>query len=104
MLAAGLVEEIARLLASGVPPDAPGLRTVGYREFLPHLLREEPLARCEEAFLRNSRRYAKRQDTWLRHRLPERREVWIAPGETAGEIAGRVATVLGLPESRAFER
>ena len=39
MLAGGLLDEIRALLDSGLAPDAPGLRTVGYREFLPHLER-----------------------------------------------------------------
>ena len=100
ILEAGLVMELRELLASGVPPDAPGLRTVGYREFLPHLLEGKPLSACEEEFVRASRRYAKRQGTWLRHRVPEAVVVRIEPGEAAEETAKRVGSALGLEQPR----
>ncbi len=63
MLAAGLLEEVASLLPQrGLPV----LETVGYQEFFPHLAGDTSLGRSTELFLRNSRRYAKRQITWLR--------------------------------------
>jgi tRNA dimethylallyltransferase len=94
LLDAGLVEELRALLATGVPPDAPGLRTVGYREFLPHLLEGKPLPLCVAEFVRASRRYAKRQETWLRHRIPEAIVVQVGAEETAEETAGRVEEAL----------
>ena len=69
MLELGLVDELRALLASGCPATAPGLRTVGYRQLLPHVLEGRPLERCREEFGRETRRYAKRQETWFRHRL-----------------------------------
>jgi len=99
ILEAGLVAELRDLLAAGVAPDAPGLRTVGYREFLPHLLDGKPLAACKEEFVRDSRRYAKRQGTWLRHRVPEAVVLWIGPGEAAEETAKRVGGALGLDQT-----
>jgi tRNA dimethylallyltransferase len=94
MLEAGLVAELRALLDSGVPPDAPGLRSVGYREFLPHLLERAPLALGIEAFVRGSRRYAKRQETWIRHRLPRSIVIAIAEGETPERTAARVEEAL----------
>lgn len=96
MLEAGLLAEAAALLASGLAPDAPGLRTVGYREFLPHLLSGVSLDRCREAFVRNTRAYARRQETWLRGRVPGRIDLEIGAGEAPEETAGRVARVLAL--------
>jgi tRNA dimethylallyltransferase len=96
MLEAGVLEELHALLASGVPPDAPGLRTVGYREFLPHLLEGKPLPGCVEEFVRASRRYAKRQETWLRHRAPGAVVLRIEGGEAAEETAKRVRNAFGL--------
>jgi len=96
MLDSGLLEELRGLLASGVPAEAPGLRTVGYREFLPHLLEGKALPACVEDFRRATRRYAKRQETWLRRRLPARVEVRIEEGEPAAVTAARVAPLLGL--------
>ena len=94
ILDAGLVAELRDLLATGVPADAPGLRTVGYREFLPHLLEGKPLSACIEEFVRDSRRYAKRQGTWLRHRVPDAVVLHVEADETPEETAERVSAAL----------
>jgi tRNA dimethylallyltransferase len=92
MLEAGLVEEVRRLLAAGVPRDAPGLSGVGYREVVAHLdgaLAAEGLA---AAIAAATRRYAKRQETWLRHQL-QRPVVWLdaaaGPDAVAREVLAR---------------
>lgn len=95
MLEAGLLEEIQDLLDQGIPPDAPGFQTVGYREFLPHLLQGVPLDSCVSRFLHATRHYAKRQETWLRHRTKDVLYIRIAPGERPDETACRVARALG---------
>ncbi len=69
MLAAGLVEEVRGVLASGVPADAPGLTGVGYREVVSHLAGELEAAKLPEAIAAATRQYAKRQETWFRHQL-----------------------------------
>ncbi len=69
MLAAGLVAEVRGVLARGVPPDAPGLDGVGYRQVVRHLQGELPAAELEGAIVTATRRYAKRQETWFRHQL-----------------------------------
>ena len=69
MLEAGLVEEVRRLLASGVAPDAPGLTGVGYREVVAHLAGTLPGGDLPGAIAAATRRYAKRQETWFRHQL-----------------------------------
>ncbi len=70
MLAEGLVDEVRALLARGVPPDAPGLMTLGYREVVASLRAErpgQPASRSLAATLALAhRRYAKRQLTWWR--------------------------------------
>lgn len=69
MLAAGLVDEVRQVLARGVPPDAPGLNGIGYREvvaMLENRLRPDEL---REAIVIATRRYAKRQETWFRNQL-----------------------------------
>jgi tRNA dimethylallyltransferase len=95
MLAAGLVEEVRGLLAGGVPPDAPGLRTLGYREFLPHLLEGRSLGAGIDAFILASRHYAKRQETWFRRRPEGVISVEVGPDETAAAVATRVEAALG---------
>jgi tRNA dimethylallyltransferase len=69
MLEAGWIEEVRRVLAEGVPPDAPGLLAVGCREIVAHLEGRLTARATEEAIVRSTRRYAKRQDTWFRHQL-----------------------------------
>ena len=66
MVKAGLVEEIRRLLDSGIASDATALQAIGYKEFLSAMAGETSLnAAIDEVKLR-SRQYAKRQLTWLR--------------------------------------
>lgn len=66
MLAQGLVEETAALLAAGYPPQLKTLQTIGYREAL-RLLRGECTAPAALQELQQAtRRYAKRQLTWFR--------------------------------------
>jgi len=69
MLETGWIEEVRRVLAEGVPRDAPGLLAVGYREIVAHLDGRLTARATEEAIVRSTRRYAKRQDTWFRHQL-----------------------------------
>lgn len=94
MLQAGLLREIEGLLRDGLSPDAPGLRTVGYREFLPHLLHGVPLASCVDRFLQASRQYAKRQETWIRHRLPQSVPISLDSTEPPEAASGRILQVL----------
>lgn len=60
------------------------LQTVGYRELFDHFDGKISLSEAVELIKRNTRRYAKRQLTWLR-RDPQIR--WFAPGDAAGMIA-----------------
>lgn len=62
MIAAGLEEEARALLPHR---DLPALQTVGYREWWPYFAGEYDWGRVVELIKRNSRRYAKRQETWF---------------------------------------
>ena len=68
MLAAGLVEETRTLLAAGTPPQAPGLRAVGYAQACAHLRGACSGAELRRTALAATRQLAKRQLGWLRHR------------------------------------
>lgn len=94
MVAAGLPEEVRDLLASGLPRSAPGLKSVGYAEWIPYALGERDRASAYERFVRNTRRYAKRQETWFRNRHPARIEVSIPEGEQDGDTATRIQSIL----------
>lgn len=68
-IARGLVDEVRRLLAAGVPPQAPALTALGYRQIVAYLQGRLTL---EEAIARiryDTHRYARHQLTWLR-RMP----------------------------------
>jgi tRNA dimethylallyltransferase len=69
MLDAGWVDEVRSCLAGGVPPDAPGLSAVGYREIVAYLEGRLAADALEGAIAQATRRYAKRQETWFRHQL-----------------------------------
>ena len=66
MLQSGLLEEVRSLLQSGVPRDAQSLKAIGYKEIIALLDGLCTQTEAVEAVKQNSRRYAKRQLTWLR--------------------------------------
>lgn len=64
----GLTAEVRGLLESGIPNTAPGLATVGYQEIVAFLTEQTDEDRAYQRIVINTRRYAKRQATWFRHR------------------------------------
>lgn len=76
--AAGLVDEVAGLLEAGVPPEAPGMRAIGYRQVVGYLAGRYPLAEAVRLTKRDTRRYAKRQETWWRR---DDRVRWFPAGD-----------------------
>jgi tRNA dimethylallyltransferase len=86
MFRKGLVDEVRGLLSRGYSPGLKPMKALGYRHVVSHL-GGVPLPEAIEEMKRDTRRYAKRQITWLR-REPE--AVWIDPAsdpEAAGEMA-----------------
>ncbi len=74
MMAAGLADEVRRLLDAGYTPDAPPLCTIGYKHVAAYLRGQCTLEEAVELAKRDTRRLAKRQMTWFR-RDPE--IIWI---------------------------
>ncbi len=66
MLAAGWMEEVRGLVASGLPADAKPFDFIGYRELRAVLNDEMKLEEAQAAIQQATRRYAKRQLTWFR--------------------------------------
>lgn len=64
-LAAGLVEEVARLSERPGGLSRTARQAVGYRELLAHVEGGEPLERCVDRALVSSRRLARRQLAWF---------------------------------------
>ncbi len=69
MMAAGLEDEVRRLLAEGVPADAQSMSGIGYKEMIPAVRGECTPAEAAEEIRKNTRHFAKRQLTWYR-RMP----------------------------------
>jgi tRNA dimethylallyltransferase len=78
MFRRGLVDEVRGLLAGGVARSLKPMMALGYRHAAEHLLDGVPLSGTIEAVKRDTRRYAKRQLTWL---SSEPDLLRIAPGE-----------------------
>ncbi len=70
MIEAGLIEEVKRLKSSGLDDTSPALKGIGYKEVITYLEGGYDLDTMIATLQKNSRRYAKRQLTWLR-RYPD---------------------------------
>jgi tRNA dimethylallyltransferase len=62
----GWVQETEELRQRGFRRDDPGLRAIGYRTLWDHLERKISLEEAIATVIADTRRYAKRQRTWLR--------------------------------------
>jgi len=69
MVRRGMIEEVAAVLAEGVPAGSPGLDAIGPREAVEYLHGQRARESVAEAVAIASRQYAKRQETWFRHQL-----------------------------------
>jgi len=79
MLHEGLLDELRAVMALGLAPDASGMKAVGAPELMAHLRGEATLDAAMAGAKTATRRYAKRQVTWIR-----------------GQMAGW--TLIGTPE------
>ncbi len=82
-LTGGLVDEVRRLLADGVPPEAPAMQGLGYKEIVPYLQDRATLEDATTHLIRNTRRYARRQEIWFRR---DDRIRWIDVGHAGAEM------------------
>lgn len=71
MIDLGALDEVAALAARRLDPALPAMKAVGYRELAAYLRGETSLAEGLEAAQRETRRYAKRQSTWLRGQMAD---------------------------------
>lgn len=66
MIDQGLFSEVQALLDSGVPENCTAMQAIGYKETVRALRGEISTGEAVDTIKRESRRYAKRQLTWLR--------------------------------------
>ena len=67
MMDEGLLEEVKVLYDEGFSEDLTSIKAIGYKEFYPYFRGELTLDACIDKLKQNTRHYAKRQLTWLRH-------------------------------------
>jgi tRNA dimethylallyltransferase len=89
--AAGLVDEVRRLLDAGVPPDARPFGGLVYRQVMEHLRGVRDEAATRALIVQENRRYARRQLIWFRK---EPNLIWLdVPGESS-QARVRAAEIL----------
>jgi tRNA dimethylallyltransferase len=86
MLAAGLEKEV-KDLADRYGFEAPGMRSIGYQEWQPFFAGTATREETAAAIVIHTRQYAKRQETWFRHRTGGTGYDLSQPGATAHIIA-----------------
>lgn len=103
MVDAGAVDEVRDLVSRGLPGDLPIMKTVGVPDLAAHVRGEVSLDAALSAAKAATRRYAKRQVTWLRHQLPPGRPDWPESVHACHAIDAQYSETLG-PEMFAFLR
>jgi tRNA dimethylallyltransferase len=71
MVEAGALDEVRALAARGLDPTLPVMKAVGVREFSAYLRGETTLPAALAAAQQETRRYAKRQTTWMRGQMAD---------------------------------
>ena len=93
MVQDGLLPEIEKLLAEGVPAHATSLQAIGYKEPMAALRGEMTMEEAIEKIKMESRRYAKRQLTWFR-RNPKINWVFNQEPVTFAKIWAQVQRIM----------
>lgn len=92
MLEQGALDEVRAFAARGLDPALPAMKAHGAPALMAHLRGELTLAEAAEIGKRDTRRYAKRQFTWIAGQMPD----W--PRVAAEDLESRVAAALALPQ------
>ena len=77
MLDAGALDEVRALAARALDPALPAMKAHGVPWLMRHLAGEISLEKASAGGKADTRRYAKRQETWFRHQLKEFK--WVEP-------------------------
>ncbi len=90
MYAHGLVAEVESLLQRWPNWSKTAAMAIGYREARARLAGELSEAKAKAETARRTRHYARRQQTWFRHQLPQD-TIAVVETDTPDDIAARVA-------------
>ena len=93
MLESGLLDEIQRLLKSGVPEKCTAMQAIGYKEYVDALMGRCTVEDATICVQQASRHYAKRQLTWFR-RNPAIHWLRRKAGENTQEILMQARQIL----------
>jgi tRNA dimethylallyltransferase len=85
MLEAGWLEEVETLLRQNLSPTLPAFQAIGYRQLVRCLEGSVSLQVAVEDIMRETRRFAKRQETWFR-KEPE--VAWFSAQDLERQIPG----------------
>lgn len=85
----GLIDEVKNLRAMGYSKNLSSMKGIGYKELFSFLDGETELKPALLKIMKNTRRYAKRQITWLK-RYDFARWIDVRPSDTADMIADRI--------------
>ena len=94
LFAAGWVDEVRRLLTSGLDAGAPAMNSLGYAEIARAIREGADPEECVERVITLTRQYAKRQETFFR-REPDAVWIDVSRGDAAAQVHARVAHFLG---------
>lgn len=69
MIEEGLIDEARMIYEASLDKEAQSMKAIGYKEFFPYFAGTISLEQASQQLKQNSRRYAKRQETWIRNRM-----------------------------------
>ncbi len=90
MLEGGLLQEVRGLRARGYGPELRPMQAIGYRHLAPVAEGSDTLAHALEGMQRDTRRFARRQLTWLRR---VEGAIWLDPADQ-GAVLGAAEAFL----------
>ncbi|MBN1303772.1 MAG: tRNA (adenosine(37)-N6)-dimethylallyltransferase MiaA [Anaerolineales bacterium] len=90
MFAAGLLEEVRRLLDQGYTPDLPSMSAIGYRECIAVLNEKISLEEAKQKISRATRVFVRRQANWFKESDPAIH--WFDAGQA--KLVSRIETLV----------
>lgn len=92
MLNTGAIDEARTVLAMDIPANSPGLRAVGAPELFAWLQGDVTLDEATERAIIETRRYAKRQMTWIRNQM----SAWHRLDPAQPDMIERAVDLIGI--------